>query len=75
MYDLVHEILFLQKTSAFHRLTDDVHEEIKRARHLELISVFRDEAQKLNKEMVGRKQLVLLEGVRFSYNLPSMHYV
>lgn len=52
-----------QKTRAYHRLQDDVPAEVKRRRLEELISVFREEATRVNGAMVGRSQLVLVEGV------------
>uniref|UniRef100_A0A8C3SZ40 Mitochondrial tRNA methylthiotransferase CDK5RAP1 n=1 Tax=Chelydra serpentina TaxID=8475 RepID=A0A8C3SZ40_CHESE len=51
-----------QKTRAYHRLQDDVPAEVKRRRLEELISVFREEASRANGAMVGRSQLVLVEG-------------
>ncbi|XP_043351731.1 mitochondrial tRNA methylthiotransferase CDK5RAP1 isoform X4 [Dermochelys coriacea] len=51
-----------QKTRAYHRLQDDVPVEVKRRRLEELISVFRAEATRANGAMVGRSQLVLVEG-------------
>ncbi|KAM6147691.1 mitochondrial tRNA methylthiotransferase CDK5RAP1 [Erethizon dorsatum] len=52
-----------QKTRAYHRLKDDVPEEVKLRRLEELITVFREEASKANKTSVGRTQLVLVEGL------------
>lgn len=52
-----------QKTRAFHRLKDDVPEEVKLRRLEELITVFREEATKANQSFVGRTQLVLVEGL------------
>ncbi|XP_049635166.1 mitochondrial tRNA methylthiotransferase CDK5RAP1 [Suncus etruscus] len=52
-----------QKTRAYHRLKDDVPEDVKLRRLQELITVFREEATKANKSAVGRIQLVLVEGV------------
>ncbi|XP_008054504.1 LOW QUALITY PROTEIN: CDK5 regulatory subunit-associated protein 1 [Carlito syrichta] len=51
-----------QKTRAYHRLKDDVPEEVKLRRLEELITVFREEARKANKTAVGCTQLVLVEG-------------
>lgn len=51
-----------QKTRAYHRLKDDVPEEVKLRRLEELITVFREEASKANKTSVGCSQLVLVEG-------------
>ncbi|KAJ7998539.1 hypothetical protein DPEC_G00205960 [Dallia pectoralis] len=50
------------KTHAFHRLQDDVPAEVKQRRLEELIAVFREEAAKVNAELVGSIQLVLVEG-------------
>ncbi|XP_012866555.1 PREDICTED: CDK5 regulatory subunit-associated protein 1 isoform X1 [Dipodomys ordii] len=52
-----------QKTRAYHRLKDDVPEEVKLRRLEELINVFREEASKTNKTFVGCTQLVLVEGL------------
>uniref|UniRef100_A0A671EIB6 CDK5 regulatory subunit associated protein 1 n=1 Tax=Rhinolophus ferrumequinum TaxID=59479 RepID=A0A671EIB6_RHIFE len=52
-----------QKTRAYHRLKDDVPQEVKLRRLEELITVFREEATKANKTFVGRTQLVLVEGL------------
>lgn len=61
----LHLSLFLkQKTRAYHRLKDDIPEEVKLRRLEELITVFREEATKANKTFVGCTQLVLVEGVR-----------
>ncbi|XP_052039945.1 mitochondrial tRNA methylthiotransferase CDK5RAP1 isoform X1 [Apodemus sylvaticus] len=51
-----------QKTRAYHRLKDDVPEEVKLRRLEELITVFREEASKANKASVGCTQVVLVEG-------------
>uniref|UniRef100_A0A8R1DT86 TRAM domain-containing protein n=1 Tax=Caenorhabditis japonica TaxID=281687 RepID=A0A8R1DT86_CAEJA len=50
------------KTRAHHRLTDDVPEEVKNRRHQDLISVFREEALRINESLIGTKQIVLVEG-------------
>ncbi|KAM9296190.1 mitochondrial tRNA methylthiotransferase CDK5RAP1 [Gastrophryne carolinensis] len=52
-----------KKTRAYHRLNDDVPEEVKKRRLEELIAVFREEAEKVNERAVGSTQLVLVEGV------------
>lgn len=59
------ELLFdvSQKTQAFHRLQDDVPAEVKRRRLEECISVFRQEALRVNAALIGSSQLVLVEGV------------
>lgn len=51
-----------KKTHAYHRLHDDVPAEAKQRRLEELISVFREEATKLNASLIGSQQLVLVEG-------------
>lgn len=59
----------LQKTHAYHRLQDDVPAEVKQRRLEELISVFREEATKLNAALIGSTQLVLVEGVSIALKL------
>lgn len=54
---------YKQKTHAYHRLSDDVPEDVKSRRHHELIQVYREEAEKLNQTEIGREHLVLIEGV------------
>ncbi|KAK7808937.1 hypothetical protein U0070_010084 [Myodes glareolus] len=54
--------LLREKTRAYHRLKDDVPEEVKLRRLEELITVFREEASKANETSVGHTQLVLVEG-------------
>jgi tRNA A37 methylthiotransferase MiaB len=44
-------------------LVDDVPEDVKQCRHEELISLFREEAEKKNLAQKGQVQLVLIEGV------------
>ncbi|XP_056129175.1 CDK5 regulatory subunit-associated protein 1 [Lampris incognitus] len=51
-----------KKTHAFHHLQDDVPTEVKRRRLEELISVFREEAARVNANLIGSTQLVLVEG-------------
>ncbi|TKS71084.1 CDK5 regulatory subunit-associated protein 1 [Collichthys lucidus] len=51
-----------KKTHAFHRLQDDVPAEVKQRRLEECISVFREEAAKVNAALVGSTELVLVEG-------------
>nr|XP_020488399.1 LOW QUALITY PROTEIN: CDK5 regulatory subunit-associated protein 1 [Labrus bergylta] len=51
-----------KKTHAFYRLQDDVPAEVKRRRLEECISVFREEAARVNSALVGSTQLVLVEG-------------
>ncbi|XP_029773889.1 CDK5 regulatory subunit-associated protein 1 isoform X2 [Suricata suricatta] len=52
----------MRQTRAYHRLKDDVPEEVKLRRLEELITVFREEATKANMTSVGCTQLVLVEG-------------
>uniref|UniRef100_A0A8C9VX59 Mitochondrial tRNA methylthiotransferase CDK5RAP1 n=1 Tax=Scleropages formosus TaxID=113540 RepID=A0A8C9VX59_SCLFO len=51
-----------KKTHAFHRLHDDVPAEVKQRRLEELITVFREEAARVNNRLIGSNQLVLVEG-------------
>ncbi|KAG8446363.1 hypothetical protein GDO86_013994 [Hymenochirus boettgeri] len=51
-----------KKTRAHHRLQDDVPLEVKKQRLEELITVFREEARRVNQTAVGSRQLVLVEG-------------
>ncbi|XP_041837584.1 CDK5 regulatory subunit-associated protein 1 [Melanotaenia boesemani] len=51
-----------KKTHAFHRLQDDVAAEVKQRRLEECISVFREEALRVNAALIGSTQLVLVEG-------------
>ncbi|XP_077807587.1 mitochondrial tRNA methylthiotransferase CDK5RAP1 isoform X4 [Macaca mulatta] len=53
----------MRQTRAYHRLKDDVPEEVKLRRLEELITVFREEATKANQISVGCTQLVLVEGL------------
>ena len=52
-----------KKTRAYHRLTDDVPDDVKARRHSELMDTFRKIALKLNTEHIGQIQLVLIQGV------------
>lgn len=52
-----------QKTHAYHRLQDDVPAEVKQRRLEECISVFREEAARVNAALISSTQLVLVEGV------------
>ncbi|XP_067856733.1 CDK5 regulatory subunit-associated protein 1 [Heptranchias perlo] len=51
-----------KKTHSYHRLQDSVPAIVKQRRLEELIAVFREEAAKLNSELTGTEQLVLVEG-------------
>ncbi|NP_001265096.1 mitochondrial tRNA methylthiotransferase CDK5RAP1 isoform c [Homo sapiens] len=53
----------MRQTRAYHRLKDDVPEEVKLRRLEELITIFREEATKANQTSVGCTQLVLVEGL------------
>lgn len=48
---------------ASHRLTDDVPYDVKLRRHVELVDAFRDCAEELNQSLIGKCQVVLIEGV------------
>ncbi|XP_041463387.1 mitochondrial tRNA methylthiotransferase CDK5RAP1-like [Lytechinus variegatus] len=51
-----------QKTHAYHKMEDDVPEEVKQRRLTEMITVCRDGMSDINAMQVGAKQLVLIEG-------------
>ncbi|XP_078411522.1 mitochondrial tRNA methylthiotransferase CDK5RAP1 isoform X1 [Cetorhinus maximus] len=51
-----------KKTHSYHRLQDSIPAIVKQRRLEELITVFREEAAKLNSELIGTEQLVLVEG-------------
>ncbi|KDR12757.1 CDK5 regulatory subunit-associated protein 1, partial [Zootermopsis nevadensis] len=51
-----------EKTTAHRRLVDDVPPEIKQQRLVRMTSLFRREAEKLNRAQIGQQQLVLVEG-------------
>jgi tRNA A37 methylthiotransferase MiaB len=53
----------LQKTTAYRRYKDDVPNEIKVERVKKMFSVFRRDAEILNKQFVNTEQLILIEGV------------
>jgi len=53
----------MQKTRAFHRLNDDIPQDVKDRRHKELVATFRRQSLELNMDQIGNKQLVLVEGV------------
>lgn len=50
-----------EKTKAYRHLNDDVPTEVKKRRHQELASVFREGASNHNEALIGSTQLVLLE--------------
>lgn len=69
MFSPIHGMITeFQKTHAYHKLTDDVPEDVKAQRHAELSNAFREEAHAINLSQVGKTHLVLVEGVR-AYNL------
>ncbi|KHJ79154.1 radical SAM methylthiotransferase, MiaB/RimO family [Oesophagostomum dentatum] len=51
-----------EKTRAHYRLVDDVPEDVKRRRHEELASAFREESLAIHQSLIGSEQLVLVEG-------------
>lgn len=51
-----------EKTTAHRRYEDDVPEEKKQQRLREMIAAFRAGAEQLNRQFVGREELVLVEG-------------
>lgn len=51
-----------KKTHAYHKLKDNVPQHVKVRRMQEVLDCFRQEAQKLNAQHIGSKQLVLIEG-------------
>ncbi|XP_061687504.1 CDK5 regulatory subunit-associated protein 1 [Syngnathoides biaculeatus] len=51
-----------KKTHAFHNLQDDVPVDVKQRRLEECITVFRQEASRVNATLIGSTQLVLVEG-------------
>ncbi|XP_054752838.2 mitochondrial tRNA methylthiotransferase CDK5RAP1-like [Lytechinus pictus] len=51
-----------QKTHAYHKMKDDVPEEVKQRRLREMITVCRDGMSDINAMQVGAKHLVLIEG-------------
>ncbi|CAD6190343.1 unnamed protein product [Caenorhabditis auriculariae] len=71
--DLIHDVKYSfcyvfpysmrGKTKAHHRFEDDVPQQVKDRRHLELMNAFRSEADKINRNLIGSEQVVLVEGV------------
>ncbi|XP_012278220.1 CDK5 regulatory subunit-associated protein 1 [Orussus abietinus] len=51
-----------EKTTAHHRLNDDVPRKIKHNRMQKMTHVYRTEVEKLNMEQIGQHQLILIEG-------------
>jgi len=52
-----------EKTHAHRKLVDDVPEEVKQRRLVRMAEAFREGAAKLNQNLIGTDQLVLVEGV------------
>ncbi|XP_011145175.1 CDK5RAP1-like protein [Harpegnathos saltator] len=52
-----------EKTTAHRRYKDDVEQRVKIERVARMITLYRREAEKLNKAQIGQRQLVLVEGV------------
>uniref|UniRef100_A0A0K0EJN9 CDK5RAP1-like protein n=1 Tax=Strongyloides stercoralis TaxID=6248 RepID=A0A0K0EJN9_STRER len=50
-----------EKTRAYYKLNDDVPEEVKKRRHQEIVTVFRDTALEWNKSLIGSEQILLVE--------------
>uniref|UniRef100_A0A3Q4FZM6 Mitochondrial tRNA methylthiotransferase CDK5RAP1 n=1 Tax=Neolamprologus brichardi TaxID=32507 RepID=A0A3Q4FZM6_NEOBR len=63
-----------KKTHAFHRLQDDVPVEVKQRRLEECITVFREEAERVNAALIGSTQLVLVEGVSNTHRVYQFFY-
>lgn len=58
--------LSLQKTRAYHRLKDDVPEDVKKRRHQEMSALWRVVAKDKKQKRIGGRELVLVEGVSWS---------
>ena len=52
-----------EKTRAYRRLEDNVSNEVKNKRHIEICDLFRSMATQLNASKVGQTQLVLIEKI------------
>ncbi|RNA35061.1 CDK5 regulatory subunit-associated 1 [Brachionus plicatilis] len=52
-----------EKTRAYHRFTDDVPNDVKQRRYLEMVEVFRQTAAELNKSKIGQTHLVLIDQI------------
>ncbi|CAD6230242.1 GSCOCG00006718001-RA-CDS [Cotesia congregata] len=52
-----------EKTTAHRRFQDDVPPEVKLERMQRMANLFRAQAEKLNSQLIGTRQLVLIEGV------------
>ena len=50
---------------ASHRFKDDVPHEVKLRRHEELTAAFRECSEQLNRSLIGKQQVVLIEGVSY----------
>lgn len=51
-----------EKTTAHRKFKDDVPPDVKQARLLEMIKLFRHHVDKINKEQIGQIQVILVEG-------------
>uniref|UniRef100_A0A336M528 CDK5RAP1-like protein n=1 Tax=Culicoides sonorensis TaxID=179676 RepID=A0A336M528_CULSO len=51
-----------EKTTAHRRMVDDVPEEVKKQRLIQMVDVFRKEAQEQNEKLIGSTELILIEG-------------
>ncbi|XP_067003045.2 CDK5RAP1-like protein [Anabrus simplex] len=51
-----------EKTTAHRRLQDDVPPEVKQRRLIAMVTLFRQEAERLNQARIGHHELVLVEG-------------
>ncbi len=60
------KLFLFQKTRAHRRLADDVPEEVKKRRHLEVATAWRSGAKQRNRSRIGGRELVLVEGVSAS---------
>ena len=58
-----------EKTRAYHRYNDDVPNDVKQHRYLEMVNVFRDTAAELNKSKIGQTHLVLIDQISKRSNL------
>ncbi|XP_063227812.1 CDK5RAP1-like protein [Bacillus rossius redtenbacheri] len=58
-----------EKTTAHRRFVDDVPEEVKKQRLLQMTSLFRNEVEKVNRAKIGSLELVLIEGLSKRSNL------
>lgn len=64
-----------EKTTAHRRYNDDVPEEVKQQRLLEMVKAFRENAADLNATSVGQNQQILIEGVRPNFLLRNFRFL